>query len=41
MDIQKVSNQTVYEHTPVPSWQEEICVERSTVKPCPVDAMPK
>ena len=41
MDIQKVLNQTVSDHTPVYSLLNEKCVERSTVKQCLVDAIPK
>ena len=41
MDTQKVLNPTVSDHTPVYSLLNEKCVERSTVKPCHVDAMPK
>ena len=41
MDTQKVLNPTVSDHTPVYSLLNEKCVERSTVKQCLVDAMPK
>ena len=41
MHTQRVLNPTVSDHTPVLSLLEENCVERSTVKQCLVDAIPK
>ena len=41
MHTQRVLNPTVSDHTPVLSLLEENFVERSTVKQCLVDAIPK